>query len=288
MVFGFKKQVLLLVSLVLALAVAAGCGSGANQAAAPKAAQNKPGVQAPDTLVEKDFLTFGTISTFPPFEYMKGGQLTGFDIELVDALAKEMNVKAKNTVMNFDGLIPALQGSRIDMIVSGMYIKPEREKMVDFIPYMKLSNVIVTRKGDTKNIKSMDDLSGKKVAVVRAGYTEILCREQNKKFVEAKKPEIDILLLPTENDVVLATEQKRADAFLHSAPGAAHLNDQKPGVFEVPVTMPPNATIGIAIRKGNDKTKAAVDAAMKNLIANGTYEKLMEKYHLPKELNYFK
>lgn len=283
----FKKVVFGLLAMIVMLSVITGCASE-DKKEAPKKAETKAGVPAPDSLIEKDTLIFGTISTFPPFEYMKEGELVGFDMDLVNALAKELNVKPKSTVMNFDGLIPALQGSRIDLIISGMYIKPEREKLVDFIPYMKLSNVIVTRKGDTKGIKSMDDLSGKKVAVVRAGYTEILCREQNKVLAAANKPEIDILLLPTENDVVLATEQGRADAFLHSAPGAAHLNDQKPGIFEVPVTMPPNATIGIAFRKGNEKTRDAVNAAMKNLIANGTYDKLMEKYHLPKELNYFK
>ncbi|MDR3348149.1 MAG: ABC transporter substrate-binding protein [Acidaminococcales bacterium] len=271
--------------------MAAGCGGGNTSSPAAKpAAPQAPatGIRPPDTLTEKGYLTFGTISTFPPFEYMKDGKLVGFDVDLVDALAKEMGLKAKNTVMNFDGLIPALQGGRFDMIVSGMYIKPERREMVDFIGYMKLSNVIVTRKGDNKGIKSMDDLSGKKVAVVRAGYTEILCREQNKRLAELKKPLIDILLLPTENDVVLATEQGRADAFLHSAPGAAHLSEQKPNVFEVPVTMPPNAEIGIATRKGNDKTRAALEAAVKKLVADGTYEKLMQKYHLPPELNYFK
>jgi polar amino acid transport system substrate-binding protein len=273
-----------IIILVTMLAMVTGCGSGVNDKAGDKA---KAAVTPPTTLVEKGKLTYGTAATFPPFEYMKDGNFTGFDIEMAEALAKEMGLETKTQSMTFDGLIPALNGKRTDIINSAMYIKPERAAQVDFIPYFKLGNSIVVAKGNQKGIKSMDDLSGCTVAVTRGAVEEIFCREQNQKLKAAGKAEINILALPTANDAVMATEQGRADACLHSSPGAAYLMEQKPGVFEIAGTFAAETEIGIAVRKGDIETKAAVEAALKKLVENGTYAKLMKKYNLPVEMNYF-
>lgn len=282
----FKSNVIVkLVLLAGLLAVAAGCGTGSSDKAGNSA---KTAVTPPAALVEKGKLTYGTAATFPPFEYMKDGKFTGFDIEMAEALAKEMGLETKTQSMTFDGLIPALNGKRTDIINSAMYIKPERSEKVDFVPYLKLGNSIVVAKGNKKGIKSMDDLSGATVAVTRGAVEEIFCREQNEKFKAAGKAEINILALPTANDAVLATEQGRADACLHSSPGAAYLMEQKPGVFEIAGTFAGDTEIGIAVRKGDTETKAAIEAALKRIVENGTFANLMGKYNLPAEMNYFK
>src|SRR5579872_4500450 len=81
--------------------------------------------QAPE-LVEAGKLTWGASVTFPPFEFQQNNQPAGFDIDLVAALAKRMNLQSNITSIEFKGLIPALEGKRIDIIVSGMYINPQR------------------------------------------------------------------------------------------------------------------------------------------------------------------
>ena len=63
--------------------------------------------------------------------------------------------------------------------------------------------------------------------------------------------------------------------------------EQKPGVFEIAGTFAANTEIGIAVRKGDTEMKAAVEKALQKLVENGTYAKLMEKYNLPAEMNYF-
>lgn len=279
------KWMIKMIFLVLLTALAAGCGSAAKDDAGTQA---KAAVTPPAALVEKGKLTYGTAATFPPFEYMKDGKYTGFDIELAEALAKEMGLEPKTQAMTFDGLIPALNGKRTDIINSAMYIKPERAAQVDFVPYLKLGNSIVVAKGNTKGIKTMDDLSGATVAVTRGAIAEVYCREQNEKFRAAGKAEINILALPTANDAVLATEQGRADACLHSSPGAAYLMEQKPGVFEIAGTFVDNTEIGLAVRKGDTEAKAAIEAALQKVVANGIYAKLMEKYNFPVEMNYFR
>lgn len=98
-------------------------------------------------LVAAGMLTYGTAASFAPFEFQKDGAFTGFDIEFGTAVAAKMGLSPVILNMDFGGLIPALQGHRIDVINSGMYINPKRSEAVDFVPYMKIGNQIVVRKG---------------------------------------------------------------------------------------------------------------------------------------------
>lgn len=68
---------------------------------------------------------------------MKAGKLTGFDIDLINALSKEIQLTPAPMPMEFKGLIPALQGKRLDIINSAMYVNPTRAEQVDFVPYLK-------------------------------------------------------------------------------------------------------------------------------------------------------
>src|SRR4051812_27015186 len=90
----------------------------------------------PDALVEKGALTYGVAATFAPFEFQRNGQLTGFDVDMIEALAAKMKLKTNPMNMEFKGLIPALQGGRLDVINSAMYMNAQRAEQVDFIPYL--------------------------------------------------------------------------------------------------------------------------------------------------------
>lgn len=244
-------------------------------------------VQPPANLVEKGKLTYGVAATFPPFEYKDGELYKGFDVEMGEALAKYMGLEVSILDMDFDGLIPALQGGRIDILNSAMYIKPERAEQVDFIPYMRIGEAIVVPKGNPKGIKSLDDLAGLTVAVTRGAVEEIYANEQNEKFASEGKEQMTILALPTAPDSVLATEQGRADAFFTSLPGASFMLEDQGDVFEIAGTFDLETQIGIAVRKGNTEMKQAIEAALEKFVDDGSYAQLLEKYNLPEEVSIF-
>ena len=98
-----------------------------------------PRAQTPP-LVEAGKLTWGSAATFPPFEFMKDDKALGFDVDMMDAITAKMKLQSAMAGMEFKGLIPAILGGRIDAIVSGMYINPERSQVVDFIPYLRIGN----------------------------------------------------------------------------------------------------------------------------------------------------
>ena len=233
-------------------------------------------------LVSPGKLTYGTAATFAPFEYLKNGADTGFDIEFGAAVAKKMGLVPAPMNMDFNGLIPALQGHRIDAINSAMYINPARAKQVDFVPYMRIGEEIVVKKGNPLHIQARKDLCGHRVAVTLGAIEETYARQDDAACKGAGKPAITILTLPTAQDSVLSLRQGRADAFYDSSPGAAEIIANVPGAFQV-AGQPFNAKtlIGIAVRKGDASMKAAVEAAVHAVVADGTYAALLKKYNLP-------
>ena len=112
----------------------------------------------------------GTNAEFAPFEYLEKNKVVGFDMDLLDAISKETGLEFKVQDMAFDGLLPALQTKKVDMVIAGMSATPERKKAVAFSkPYFKAKQVVIT-KGVDKSLKSFKDLSGKKVGVM-LGFT---------------------------------------------------------------------------------------------------------------------
>ncbi|TAM76247.1 ABC transporter substrate-binding protein [bacterium] len=250
----------------------------------PAAAQ-----QAPKELIQPGTLTYGTAATFAPFEYQDNGSLVGFDIEFGAAITKALNLQPNVVNMDFNGLIPALQGKRIDIINSAMYINPKRAEQVDFIPYMRIGNELVVRKGNPKDIHSRTDLCGKTAAVTLGAIEEIYAREDSKRCQDAGKGVLTILTLPTAQDSIIAVRSGRAEVFYDSTPGATKAVNELPDVFEIAGPQFETKTqIGIAVRKGDTAMKQAIERAIQTVVRDGTYNNLLKKYHLPESGSLYK
>lgn len=261
------------------------CSSPSASSPAPT---GEASVTAPTNLASSGTLTYGVAATFPPFEYKDGPDLAGFDIEMAQALASEMGLTVTPSDMDFDGLIPGLNGKRIDIINSAMYIKPEREEQVDFVPYMLVGEAVMVPQGNPKNISKIpEDLSGLTVAVTRGAIGETYMNDFNTKLEADGMAPMTILSLPTNQDALLAVSSGRADAFDTSTPGAAYTLTQQPDAFEVAGTFDLGTEVGIAVRKGDTEMKAAIEAALTEFVDSGDYESLIEKFNLPAESNYF-
>lgn len=238
---------------------------------------------APEALVEKGTLTYGVAATFAPFEYRDGDKLAGFDIDLIQALGKKLKLQPKAMNMEFKGLIPALQGSRVDLINSAMYINPARSEQVDFVPYLKIGNQVIVTKGNPAKITGRDNsLCGKSIAVTLGGIQETQARADNDRCTKAGLAPVKVLTLPTAQDSALTLRQGRADAYYDSTPGAVKLMNELGDVFEaVGPEFESNTLIGLAVRKGDGVTKAALEAALQEIVTDGTYAELIAKWKFP-------
>ena len=244
---------------------------------------------APLKTVEAGQLTYGVAATFAPFEFTDNGKLTGFDIDLIDAISKEMQLTPNPQSMQFSGLIPALQGGRTDLINSGMYITPARSAQVDFVPYMRIGDRIIVQTGNPSKITGRDNsVCGKTIAVTLGGIEESYARADVVRCTAAHLSPPTVMTLPTAQDSALSLRQGRADAIYNSTPGTVKMMSDVPGVYEaIGPEFEQTTMIGLAVNKGNDATAAALKAGLAKVVADGTYQKLIAKWKLPATVSIF-
>ncbi len=239
-------------------------------------------------LVESGKLTWGSSPTFVPFEFMRDGKPAGFDIDLMEDLAKRVGLASNMIGMEFKGVIPALIGHRIDAGASGLYITAERLQVADFIPYVIVGNQIVVQKGNPKNLSGRESLCGFKVAVPVSTAFEAAAKQASDACKAAGKPEIELLSLPGSNNVALALSQGRVDAALNSTATIAAMMSENPDAYELAgEPFDSNTKVGIALRKDSTALKAQLDQALQAMVKDGSYAALLKKWNLPAKASAF-
>ncbi len=238
--------------------------------------------------VEAGKLTWGSSPTFKPFEFMKDGKPMGFDVDLMEELSKRLKLTSNMMGMEFKGVIPALLGNRIDAGVSGLYVTAERQKVADFISYVVVGNQIVVQKGNPKKISGPDGLCGVKAAVPVNTAFEASTKALSAACKAAGKPEIDILSLTGSDTVALALQQSRVDAALNSTATIAAMMSESPNAYELAgAPFDANTKVGIALRKDDAALKSRLEAALQDMVKDGTYAALLKKWNLPPQASAF-
>jgi polar amino acid transport system substrate-binding protein len=216
----------------------------------------------------QDALRVVTDATFPPMEFVKDGKRTGFDIELTEALAAAMGRKIEWIDIDFKGLIPALVSNRADLAMSAIYITDERKKVVDFTdPYFAGGLVVLTSKAGP--IKTLKDLDGKKVSV-QVGTKSVAFLKDN--YPKAERVEVE-----KNQEMFNLVEIGRADAAVTGKPAAKIFAQAKPALFVLPEQLT-TEDYGIAVRKEAPAIRDALNAALKKIKADGSYDKLVQKW----------
>jgi polar amino acid transport system substrate-binding protein len=217
----------------------------------------------------QDAIRVGTDATFPPFEYSENGKRTGFDVELIEAIAQAMNRKVEWVDIDFKGLIPGLLAKRFDVAASAIYITEERRQVVAFTDsYYPGGLVIMTRKGDAA-IKGPEDLKGRKVTV-QVGTKSV-------GFLKDNFPAVERVEVEKNQEMFQLVEIGRADAAVTGKP-AAKVYARTRGTLQVldkPLTV---EEYGYAIRKDDTDLLRQFNDALKKLKADGTHQKLVDKY----------
>ncbi|MEP7103040.1 MAG: transporter substrate-binding domain-containing protein [Burkholderiales bacterium] len=209
-----------------------------------------------------------TDATFPPMEFVRDGKRTGFDIELVEALGAAMGRKIEWIDIDFKGLIPALVSKRADLAMSAIYITDERRKVVDFSdPYFAGGLVVLTTKAGP--IKSLKDLDGRRVSV-QVGTKSVSWLKDN-------HPKVERVEVEKNQEMFNLVEIGRADAAVTGKPAAKVFAQAKP-MLTVLAEQLTTEDYGIAIRKDAPEIRDAVNAALKKIKADGSYDKLVAKW----------
>ncbi|WP_327348260.1 ABC transporter substrate-binding protein [Streptomyces europaeiscabiei] len=263
---------------VAAAAVLAGCGGPQEDAASPAAS---PAVDLPaGTLVKDGQITYCSDISAPPLTYYDAAQKpVGAEIELGDALAAQLGVKANWANTAFNGIIPALQAKQCDAIITQLYIKPEREKVVNFVPYMYASNTLLVSAND-KGVQSASDLCGKKAAAQTGTTVADYLSDQSKKCQADGKPKVDIRLFNKDTDALQQLRLGLVDSYGTTLETAAYVLKQQPDTFEL-VGEPFNRIkVGAATRKDDTALHDALTTAFAAVQKNGEYAAILKKWNL--------
>jgi len=205
---------------------------------------------------------------FPPFNYFQGPKLTGFEIDVAEGLAKKMGVRIEWKALSFDALLAGLRQDRWDLVIASFGITPERAKAVTFTsPHYCSGGVIVAK---DPAIKSVEDLKGKVVAV-QTGTTYLENVQKLSGLKEVKN-------FPKDTDARAALLAGRVDAWVTDkfVAKAALDADPKAGLQQGDFVFVEQ--IASAIKKGNASLGAAVDKALAEMLADGSYEAISKKY----------
>ena len=222
------------------------------------------GAQAQDNV-----LRVGTDATFPPMEFVENGKRTGFDIELVEAIAKTMGKQVEWVDIDFKGLIPGLISKRFDMAVSAIYITDERKKVVDFTDSYYAGGLVAMVKDNNTSIKKLADLDGKKVSV-QVGTKSV-------GYLTEKHPKVQRIEVEKNQEMFNLVDIGRADAAVTGKPAAFQYVRTRGGmrVLEEQLTT---EEYGMAIRKDTPELTKAVNAALTKVKADGSYAALIKKW----------
>ncbi len=218
-------------------------------------------------------IRFATEASYFPFESMNDkNEIVGFDVDLANALCKEIDATCTFTNQAFDSLIPSLKFRRFDAVMAGMDITPEREKQVLFTnAYYDNSALFVGQKG---KVASIDQLKGKKVGV-QNGTT-------HQKFINDKHPEITTVPYDSYQNAKLDLQNGRIDAvFGDTAVVTEWLksNDKLAAVGDKVTDKDYFGTgLGIAVRQGNTELQQKFNTALDKVKKDGTYENIYNKW----------
>jgi len=218
-------------------------------------------------------IRFATEASYPPFEFIDASnKIQGFDVDLANALCKEMQAECTFTNQAFDSLIPSLKFKRFDAVMAGMDITPEREKQVLFTkPYYDNSALFIAQKGKIADVAA---LKGKKVGV-QNGTT-------HQKYLTEKHSEITTVPYDSYQNAVLDLKNGRIDAVFGDTAVVNEWLKQNATLAPVGEKVTDKAYfgtgLGIAVRTGNTDLQTKFNGALDKIKADGTYKTIYSKW----------
>lgn len=282
-----RPGVSVMVAGLASVALLSGCAA-AEPAAEPKTAAAVSADSAlfdmlPADIQASKVIKIGTEAMYAPYEYLDadGTTIVGLDPDLVTALTQRLGVTFELTNAAFDGLLPALDANRFDMLAAGYTNTEERQAQYDFVNYYKSSQGIVVKAGNPEKIVTMGDLCGQPVSVLKASAQEGMLAALNEDECATNK--VDIVALPDNQTAFLQVQSGRVNALLVQD-AVARYNISQQGdnsALEVSNTELITPTlVGMMFRKDSTELSGAIQAALQSLIDDGTYAEILDAHTL--------
>lgn len=231
------------------------------------------GAQAAEEDTQSKVLRVGCETAFAPFTYTDHGELIGFDLDLIRAMAKTQGYEVEVRPLPFDGVIPALMTDNIDLIISGFTITPERAQKVDFSdPYYRCGLTFLVRKEDADKFNTLEDLKDEELCLQLGTSGSVFVQKQlpNAKVKHFNSPPETYLELTNGGCRAVINDRPVNDFYL------AHTRNTN--VVSKDITSADSEYYGIAVRKGNQEMLDLINTALKAVEENGEFERISNEW----------
>lgn len=259
--FKLKRMIPMLLALwMLTLALYPGHGQAQAQSASGT--------------IEEDKIIVGLSADFAPYEFIMtvDGQskIVGSDVMIAQEIADDMGVELQLENMPFDSLLPALQSSRIDMVISGMTPTDERRQNVDFSDLYYISQqVILTRAEDVDNYPTMAELEGQPIGVQTGSIQEEIANAI---------PNAEVTSVKSISDVISLLLSDRVDAAVFEGPVAEAQVQNRPGLaIAEAVPEDSDTPMAIAVEKGNTELLNQINTTLQRLNSENAVERFIQE-----------
>jgi polar amino acid transport system substrate-binding protein len=275
-------------AIALSAAVLAGCGSSSKttstssssaQGASASTVNAAIAAQVPAPFKSKGTLNVATEAQYAPNEFIApdGHTVIGMDADLLESIGAVMGLEVKMVNANFETIIPGLAAGRYDLGASSFTDTKEREKTVDFVDYFKAGISFYAPSSANPGVKTVADLCGKTVAVEKGTVELEEATKQDSACKKEGKAGVSVLSFPGQNAVNLAVASGRAQLGMADSPVVDYQVKQNAGTFKLVGESYAFAPYGIAVPKNSGMTQPVL-AALKVLMENGTYMKILTKW----------
>ena len=234
------------------------------------------GGSSDDTAKDKVVYKVGTEPTFPPFDTTDDDQnIVGLDMDLIKAIGEDQGFDVQFENLSFDGLIPALKAGNIDIVAAGMNKDDkERQKQVDFSDAYYESQLYVVVPQDNKDIKSIDDLTADMKVAAQTGTTGAEKVKELKKDGKIK----EAVILDGLDTCMMKLINGDVSAVINDKPVTEAYMKKQPDKIKMVGEALNAENYGFAVQKGNKELLDKINAGLKNIKDDGTYDKLIDEW----------
>ncbi|MGI4815122.1 MAG: ABC transporter substrate-binding protein [Janthinobacterium lividum] len=237
-------------------------------------------IAAPAPIKQKGVLTFCSDLENPPAEGVASDGVTpdGAAVDIMKALGPAMGVTSHIDNYQFSGIFAALDAGKCDLIIASLGKTPERAQRYWLVDYWRVASGLLVPHGNPENLKTYEDLSGKRVAVLLGSRNASVMKQTSDKLVADGKKPLDIVLLGTNVAAFQDFSLGREDALVSDTVVINYYMSRSHGRFEVGGVPVPPKTWSIAILKTNPELKDAVQAGIDQMNASGAMAELTKKW----------
>jgi polar amino acid transport system substrate-binding protein len=262
----------LVLSVVVTLAGSAGCASANVEAGVPLDRLAEARAALPDAIKQAGVLVGGTDPNYEPMTFMRGATFAGLDVGIAEAIAGRLGLRMQWQKVGFGDLLDRVEDHRIDISISSMFDRADRQKQADFVNYLNAGTSIVVKKG-VGDIGGMAGLCGRAVAA-QPDTVFVEMAEAQKKDCRGKG-----LTLVLSDTPSASVRDGKADAALNDFPIAA-LDVEKMPVLELSGPQIEAIPYGIGVAKDRKALSGAVQTALYSLINDGSYDAMLAEWNV--------